>query len=256
MPLVLARLVRVAPNYRAPAVVSAFLLASQLWRRPGHCHCPGFFMPACSSRVFSLPLVALPPAPERALRVAPAASWGSVLRQAAVCPRPAGQCFQGAGHGRGRRGLRGATGCGSGTSRQCLRCHRGDTRLSSRLAHYHNNGRSQQVPCPGAPRTGRGLEHCARPGPVRTEGGGARLGSVRKAARRGAAAGPENRRGSAGLGARARRAGGPRDWLGRAAGSFWMRWFVHWRSIRDPVGRHTFPVAHVRFLLDGSGRGA
>ena len=82
-------------------------------------------MPACSSRVFSLPLVALPPAPERPLRVAPAASWGSVLRQDAVCPRPAGQCFRGAGHGRGRRGLRGATGCGSGTSRQCLRCHRG-----------------------------------------------------------------------------------------------------------------------------------
>ena len=131
-----------------------------------------------------------------------------------------------------------------------------DTRLSSRLATYHNNGRSQQVPCPGAPRTGPGLEHCARPGSVRTEGGGARLGSVRKAARRGAAAGPGNRRGSAGLGARARRAGGPRDCLGRAAGSSWMRWFVHWRSIRDPVGRHTFPVAHVRFLLDGSGRGA
>ena len=213
-------------------------------------------MPACSSRVFSLPLVALPPAPERPLRVAPAASWGSVLRQDAVCPRPAGQCFRGAGHGRGRRGLRGATGCGSGTSRQCLRCHRGtlDCRAVSPLTII--TGGRNRFGVLARPRGGRGLEHCARPGSVRTEAGGARLGSVGKAARRGAAAGPGNRRGSAGLGARARRPCGPRDRLGRAAGSSWMRWFVHWRSIRDPVGRHTSPVAHVRFLLDGSGRAA
>ena len=117
----------------------------RLWRRPGHCQCPGFFMSACSSRVPSLSELVWLPAPERSLCAAPGACRESILRRVFRCFGREGRLSESAGGVCVRSVLWRRTKWLSGCWRRRVGGHGGETRLFEPSGAYHKTWRPQQA---------------------------------------------------------------------------------------------------------------